>query len=270
MTFERKYPVPLNALLLAPIVFREDLPQLAKAPAVSSRAMTDLATFGGYRDGAIRTALSRLRASNTVATTVDAAGVTRYHLTALGRSVGSTVRSRPSRPHGLLLAVFSFAADDTRERKTVRDALRLHGFHKLAQNVYVTGDLDTSGLDALFEEEGLADHVYWFRARDEGDPRLLRRLTGLFDLEPRAKHLSTLATDLERYLDAPKLDPLTRARRFLYAGPVHYQHTFVDEPPLPASLLPKGYPLDALVRLMPAFARTHAGALERWFETFAT
>ncbi len=270
MTFERKYPVPLSALLLAPIVVREDLPRLAKAPLVSARAMTDLAHFAGHRDGAIRTALSRLRASNTVETSTDRDGVTRYRLTTLGRSIGTAVRGRPSRPSGLLLAVFSFTADDTRERSTVRDALRLHGFQKLAQNVYVSGDLDTSALDELFEKEGLADNVFWFRARDDKDPRLLRRLGGVFDVEARAKTLATVRDDLEQYLLAPKLEPLTRARRFFYAGPVHYQVTFVEEPPLPAAVLPKDYPLDELLKLMSTFARTHGSVLERWFETFAS
>jgi len=37
--------------------------------------MTDLAHFAGHRDGAIRTALSRLRASNTVETSTDRDGV---------------------------------------------------------------------------------------------------------------------------------------------------------------------------------------------------
>jgi DNA-binding transcriptional regulator PaaX len=269
MKFEQKYPVPLNALLLAPIVFREDLPQLAKVPGVCARGMTDLASFGGHSDGAIRTALSRLRSSKTVETSVDRDGVTRYQLAPLARSIGATVRGRPSRPEGLLLAVFSFASDDVRERKTVRDALLLHGFHKLAQNVYVNGELDTSALDELFRAEGLGDNVWWFRSTDTRDERLHRKLAKLFDLEARARALAAVRDDLLRYLDAPKLDPLTRARRFLYAGPVHDQVSFVDEPPLPASLLPQGYLLDEVIALMPRFARTHAAALESWFEAFA-
>ncbi len=40
--FEQKYPVALNSLLLAPIIFREDLPALSKAAHVSANAMTDL------------------------------------------------------------------------------------------------------------------------------------------------------------------------------------------------------------------------------------
>ena len=269
MTFEQKYPVALNALLLAPIVFREDLPQLAGAPLVSARAMADLASFAGHSDGAIRTALSRLRSSKALETSVDDGGVTRYHLAPLGRSIAATVRGRPSRPDGLLLAIFSFTSDDVRERKTVREALLLHGFHKLAQNVYVNGALDTAALDELFEREGLSDNVFWFRSGEVRDERLERRLVKLFDLEARARALSTVHDDLLRYVDAPKLDPLTRARRFLYARPVHYQVSFVDEPPLPASLLPRGYLLDDVIALMPRFARTHAAALERWFHTHA-
>lgn len=266
MRFQKRYPVPLQELLLAPIVFRDDLPGPPSVPEVSAKAMADIASFGGYKDGAIRTALSRLRTSGTVEMRVDREGVTRYRLARLGRSIGEAVRGRPARPDGLLLAIFSFSASDGRERKIVRDALRLHGFHKLAQNVYVNGHIDTGGLEALFEREGIAEHVYWFRAGAD-DPRLAARLTGLFDLDARARQLARLQGDLERYLGEPKLPPLEAARRLLYAGPVHYRVSYVEEPPLPAALLPAGYPLDALEAQMAGFVRRHARALQSWFST---
>lgn len=266
MKFEQKYPVALNELLLAPIVFREGLPELASAPQVSARSMTTLAEFGGHSAGAIRTALSRLRAGGDVDTSVDARGVTRYRLAALGRSIGATVRQRPTRPDGLLLAIFSFAADDSRERQAVREALRLYGFHKLAQNVYVNGEIDTRELEEVFRREGVSEHVYLLRCHDSDDPALRRKLSSLFDLEARKRVLAAFREDLSAWLEAPKLDDASFARRFLYSGPVHYRLTFTEEPPVPASWLPSGYSLDEVRALLPRLAKARARALVRFFE----
>ena len=66
MRFETRYPVPLNELLLAPVVFRENLPALQGLPFASAQGMKDLAEFAGHSSGAIRTAMSRLRGSGLV------------------------------------------------------------------------------------------------------------------------------------------------------------------------------------------------------------
>lgn len=266
MRFEQKYPVPLSELLLAPLVFREGLPGLSRTPLVTARRMAELAEFGGYGDGAIRTAMSRLRASKLVETSVDPAGTTRYRLASLGRSIGSAVRDRPSRPPGFLLAIFSFASENVRERQAVREALRLYGFHKLAQNVYVNGQIDTAELEEIFEREGVSEQVYLLRCEDVEDPALRRKLTTLFDLTARKRVLTALESDLSAWLEAPKLDDATFARRFLYAGPVHYRITFNEEPPVPASYLPDGYPLDSLVGLLPRLAAARTRALLAFYQ----
>lgn len=261
MRFETRYPLPLNELLLAPVVFRASLPELQGAPPATAAGMKDLAVFAGHASGAIRTAMSRLRGSGLVEVTGGG-----YRLAGMARSLSQVVLAKPTRPDGFLLAVFSFTADDVRERQVVRDALRLHGFQKLAQNAYLNGQVDTSALEAVLDEEGLSDHVFLFRCADLDDPKLRRKLTALFDLPKRAKALSQFHDDLVAYLEAPKLDDATFARRFLYAGPVHYRITFTEEPPLPARYLPEGYPIDRLVAAMPRIAKARAKALARYYE----
>lgn len=264
--FLQKYPVPLSELLLAPVVFRENLPQLAQSPLVTASGMRDLAMFAGHADGTVRTAMSRLRSTRVVRTSTDARGVTTYRLAAFENAISQNVRARPSRGDGLLLAIFSFEAEDVRERKVVREALRLVGFQKLAQNVYINGQIDTSELERLFEREGLAQHVYFFRCNELDDPKLQKRLLATFDVAARTKQLQAFEEDLRSWLTEPGLDAQTFARRLLYAGPVHYRITFAEEPPVPARLLPKNYPLSRLERLIPTLVEKRATAVRAWFE----
>ncbi|APR81886.1 Hypothetical protein A7982_07235 [Minicystis rosea] len=243
MRFLRKYPVTLNELLIAPLVFRENLPLLRDLPEVSGNAMRDVAEFGGHSAGAVRTAMSRLRAAGAIE--AIAGDVTRYRIGPFGRSIGMAVKQRVERPEGFLLAVFSFAAGDARERQVVRDALRGHGFQKLAQNVYINGQIDTTELERIIRDDGLGDHFFLFRA-DDRDPARDQRLAALFDVKKRAALLRRFEADLHAYVEEPGIDDDEFARRFIAAGPAHYRITFVEEPPLPARCLPADYPLERL------------------------
>lgn len=265
VSFLEKYPVPLNELLLAPALFRARLPALAQAPLASAAGMRDLAEFAGASPGAFRTAMSRLRASGLVRAQADDAGVLRYTPAGLSRSVQSSVIGQPDRPKGFLLAVFSFAADDARERQVVREALRLHGFQKLAQNAYINGRIDTAGLEALFEREGVSHQVFFFKCEDDDDPTLRRKLASLFDLPARARALLRFQHDLLAFLDVAPAHEF--ARHFLYAGPAHFRVTWLDEPPLPPQVLPEGYPLASLQELLPAVGARRATDLARYFRS---
>jgi DNA-binding transcriptional regulator PaaX len=147
---------------------------------------------------------------------VDAAGVERLAPTEKVRSIQGAVLSRPPRPGGLSLAVFSFSAADIRERQVVREALRLHGFQKLAQNAYVNGRVETRELEAQLERAGLSDRVFFLRCEYDANPSLKARLASLFDLAGRAQALRELQRDLARFLDAPRL----RARELGSLSPV--------------------------------------------------
>jgi DNA-binding transcriptional regulator PaaX len=255
----------LSELLVTPVIFRENLPLLADLPFVSAAGMRDMAEFGGYSAGAIRTAMSRLRASGAVETFTDRDGVTRYRMTPIQRSVSHAVQGRHTRPHGFLLAIFSFASDDVRERQVVRDALKLHGFQKLAQNVYINGQINTDELEDMLRENGLSENVYLFRCPDVDDPVLRRKLTELFDVAGRKKVLLQLQRDLSAFLEERGISDDEFARRYFYAGPIHYRITFAEEPPLPARYLPADYPLEKLSSVMPALAEQRSRALVQYY-----
>lgn len=268
--FLRRYPVPLQELLLAPLLFREFHAWLGDLPVPTDRTMRALAAFGGHTDGAIRTALSRLRSAGDLQPIAGPDGATRYRLSEFSRGVSRAVRGRVERPEGFLLAIFSFAASDDRERQVVRDALRYQGFQRLAQNAYINGRIDPAPLEAVFQAHGLSDRVFLFPCTEPDDPALRKRLLRLFDVEGRRKVLARLRDDLHAFLDAPGLPADELAQRFLYAGPVHYRVTYVEEPPLPASYLPEHYPLQELVELMDRPSERRAAALRAFLERTST
>jgi DNA-binding transcriptional regulator PaaX len=265
VVFFDRYPVSLNALLVAPVIYRANLPLLRNEPQVTAAGMTDLARLGGFNAGAIRTALSRMRAAGEVEAFEDARGVTRYRMSALHRSVSSSVRGRPDRPAGFLLAVFSFATENARERQVVRDVLKLHGFQKLAQNVYLNGQIDTGEVERVVRENGLSEHLFLFRCAEDSDPAQDQRLMAFFDLKGRAAVLTRFERDLQTFLEGKGVSGDERARRLLAVGPVHFQITHAEEPPVPARCLPRNYPLDRVAGMLERAADRHAKELLAYY-----
>lgn len=101
----------------------------------------------------------------------------------------------------------------------------------------------TASLEAEMERLKLDKNLYMFRCPQVDSPGLLERLRNIFNVEKRARELSEFETDLKAFLNEPSLTGDEFARRVFYAGPLHYSKCFVEEPPLPASVLPEGYPI---------------------------
>lgn len=253
MRFLDRYDVSLRELLLSPLVFRHGAPELDGLPDVSAALLHDLAAKWGHRPNAIRTALSRLRAEGHIIS-----GRTGLKLGSLGKSITRSVRATPAAARGVVVAVFSFATEDARQRHVVREALRLHGFHKLAQNVYVSRAADTRALEELLERRRVLKQVFLFRCENPDDERLAH----VFGVDEHARRLSGFSRALDSFLRGASGDDF--ARRFLAAAPAHYRLSFVDAPPLPAT--PEFRRLAQFGRLNAKQAK----ALRRYFLSFAS
>ena len=246
MDFISKYPLSLKEIITTPMIFRETVPQLKGFPFPTLSAIRDLTEFAGHSYGTLRTAISRTRASGELNNFQDKNGVKRFRLTKLQKSVSNVVVNWQNRPQGFTLVVFSFRKDDEKERRTVREILKYFGFQKLAQNTYINGMIDTTGMETEMKHRKLDRNLYVFRCPEVNSPGLLKRLRKIFDIENRARELSEFETDLKAFLSEPSIRGDEFARRVFYAGPLHYSKCFVEEPPLPASVLPEGYPLGTL------------------------
>lgn len=245
-SFIRRHPLSLQEVIATPMIFREYVPGFEGLPFPRSAIIQDLAAFAGHRPGALRTALSRLRTTGEIVRFVDPSGVTRFHLTEAQRSVSGVVRAWPERPEGFLIGVFSFRAPEEAKRRAVREILLHFGFKRIAQNTYINGMIDTAGLEAEMKRVGAADRFYVFRCPEIDDPTLLGRLAEVFDVEERRRTLEGFREELAAFLEEPGIDAMEHGRRLFYAGPVHHRISFAEEPPIPARILPPGYPLSEL------------------------
>lgn len=269
MDFVNKYPLSLKEIITTPMIFREAVPQLEGFPFPTLSAIRDLAEFAGHSYGTLRTAISRTRASGELKSFQDKNGVTRFKLTKLQKSVSNVVINWQNRPQGFTIVVFSFRKNDEKERRIVREILKYFGFKKLAQNTYINGMIDTTGMETEIEQRKLDQNLYIFRCPEVDSPGLLERLRKIFDVEKRARELSEFETDLKAFLNESSLREDEFARRVFYAGPLHYSKCFVEEPPLPASVLPEGYPLGTLQDYLNSIIRKRSREITSYYLKFS-
>ncbi len=245
--FREAYPISAKAAVYTPVIFRTGLDFLVDLPWPSLEGIRDFAHFSHIGDSAIRTALSRAKAEGGLLIQRDAAGTNRYRMAASRFDMGKAVIHGADRPEGFIIAVFSFKSEDTSERAAIRDLLKDFGFKKLAQNTYINGRIETSGLKSAAQAQGLDKNLYLFTCPDIDDQDLVNKILDLFDLEAKKRELEEYLSLLRDFLPEG-LPDAELARRLLYTGPVHYEHCEVGEPPFPAKYLPPDYPLKEIQR----------------------
>lgn len=265
--FVGRHPLSLREVIATPMIFRENIPGFETLPFPGVEILRDLAAFAGYGYGALRTAMSRARASGELLGIQDEMGIQRFRLTPTQVSVSRVVRDWSSRPDGFIIGVFSFHAREAAERRAVRETLLYFGFKRIAQNTYINGMIDTTDLEAEMTRSGVADRFYLFRCASIDDPALLARLSRIFDVKGRARALERFRRELEGFLEEPGLDAMELGRRVFYAGPVQHRMCFVEEPPIPARMLPASYPLSGLTAYMGSILRRRWNQIETYYRT---
>ncbi len=263
--FIRRHPLGLREVIATPMIFRENIPGFETLPFPGVEILRDLAAFAGYGYGALRTAMSRAKASGELSGVQDEAGIQRFRLTPTQESVSRVVRDWSSRPEGFIIGVFSFHAKEGAGRRAARENLQYFGFKRIAQNTYVNGMIDTTDLEAEMERAGVADRCYLFRCSSVEDPKLLARLSRVFDVKGRASTLERFRRELEGFLEEPGLDAMEMGRRVFYAGPVQHRVCFVEEPPIPARMLPASYPLSGLTAYIGSVLRRRWKQIETYY-----
>lgn len=264
-SFILRYPLSLPEVIATPMIFREYVPGLEGLPFPRLAIIQDMAAFAGHSPGALRTALSRQRTTGDLASFVDPSGITRFRLTEAQKSVSGVVQAWGARPDGFLIGVFSFRAPEEAKRRAARQTLLHYGFKRFAQNTYINGMIDTSGLEAEMKRAGAADRFFIFRCPEIDDQTLLGRLAEVFDVEGRQRTLEGFRAELAAFLEEPDIDAMELGRRVFYAGPVHHRISFAEEPPIPACILPRGYPLSELRSYLETVIATRRRDIARYY-----
>ena len=266
-SFIRRYPLSLREVIATPMIFRENVSGFERLPFPTVDVIRDLAALACHGSGALRTAMSRARASGELKETVDEAGTRRFRLTPMQASVSRVVSGWQTRPEGFIVGVFSFHAREAAERRAVRESLMYFGFKRIAQNTYITGMIDTAGLEEELARAGVSDRFYLFRCPSIEDTALLARLARVFDVEKRARVLERFHADVKAFLEEPGIDRMEIGRRVFYMGPVQHRICFTEAPPVPARILPESYPLAGLMEYLGGFMTRKWESIETYYRT---
>ena len=162
MDFRKKYPISAREAAYTPMILRDGFGAESRLPYPSLNGIRDFTRYCGFRDGAVRTAISRGKAEGDLLTFADAGKVTRYRISESQLTMGKTVTNRQNQPEGFIVAVFSFTTDEVAQRAKVRESLKYSGFKKLAQNTYINGRIETEGLETAMRKFGLGKNLYLF------------------------------------------------------------------------------------------------------------
>lgn len=256
-SFRTKYALSTREAICTPMILREGVFKDSGLPYPTMKHIKDVADYALIEYNAVRTSLSRLHKDGRILILKDDAGRTRYRMTEASMSMGKATVDRLTQPPGFLLAVFSFAQDDTTERAFVRETLKYYGFKKLAQNTYINGHIDTRSLRTTIRDAGLDKNLYLFQCADVDDAELTEKILSVFGIENRNRFLHEFYRDLSLFLDIEKLNETEIIHRLCYAGPVQWKVCFMDEPPFPLAQLPEDYPLTRIIALYDEFLDKH-------------
>lgn len=241
--FLKDYPFTAKECVFTPILYRYGIEMPESVPFPSLNGIRDLAKFAGISDTAIRTAISRAKADGSILEYKDENGHSRYTIAPATYEMGMATIAREKQPEGFIVAVFSFTKDAISERSVVRETLKNYGFKRIAQNTYINGRIDTTGLVDAMRKFGLEKNLYLFHCPDIDDQDLLQKIVDLFELEKRKEKLEQFYQHMVGFLTEPGLDDDEIGRRLLYFGAIYWTECELGEPPIPQKHLPSNYPI---------------------------
>jgi hypothetical protein len=92
-------------------------------------------------------------------------------------------------------------------------------------------------------------------------------LAEVFDVKARARMLERFRADLEAFLEESGMDDMELGRRVFYMGPAQHRICFMEEPPIPARILPESYPLAGLMTYLSGFMARRWKSIETYYLT---
>ncbi len=245
--FKLKYPISLTAAIFYPLIY-EVWNNLSDLPGVKLKCIINFCHYAGYNDGAVRTAISRLKKKGILISTDDKqkAG---YKLNKIQRMRTIQMKDEAIQ-QGFTLAVFSFNRENERERYIIRSILTKTGFKKFAQNTYINTRGRKDELLRKIKNEDLEKHLFIFECEDDLDENTILRMIEIWKINSRVNLLNQFFSDLQAFAIPDGLSKQEIFNMFGYAGSVfvtRFQHT---EPPVPGKYLPADYPIKKIYNFL--------------------
>ena len=238
--FKKKYPVPLIDAIIFPFIYKIWNSQ-TKLPDVKLKCILDFCMYAGYNEGAVRTAITRLKQKGIISNIADKQK-SGYVLSENHKIRTIQIRDNTIR-QGFTLAIFSFSRENGKERYIIRSILSKTGFKKLAQNTYISLRGRKEELLRKIKNERLEEHLFIFEGEDDLDKNTVQRLLEIWKINERQKTLNVFYSDLLEFIKPNGLSDQELFQMLGYAGTVFSGKFQRTEPPIPEKYLPEDYPI---------------------------
>ena len=260
--FKSKYPVPLIDAIIYPFIYKIWNIQ-AKLPPVKLKCILDFCIYAGYNEGAVRTAITRLKKRgilNSIADKQKAEYVlSGNHKTRIIQIRDNTIRQ------GFTLAIFSFSRENEKERYIMRSILSRIGFKKLAQNTYINIRGRKEELLRKIKSERLDKHLFLFECEDDLDKNTVQRLVEIWKIKKRQKILNEFFSDLKEFIKPEEHSGQEIFQMIGHAGTVFSVRFQRTEPPVPEKYLPEDYPIQNIYNFLVENNRKYFEVTKKYF-----
>lgn len=235
--FTERYPLKLRYACLQPSLERVLASHHGhEFPWPLQQKAESFLCFCGYSQSSIRTALSRSKSkAELVLSATDSKRLTAGELL---DQYTQLFLSEPFRPGEFTLLLFHFATDQTRERAQLKELLAQFNFRMLTQNAYLNYGARNAEIQAFFEQQGFAEHIYCFQNLPELPERLILELPEIYELPVWSARLAQASKDFEEYLALPGTLQ-ERYWRYIYARASFHTNLLTVAPYLPERYFPE-------------------------------
>ena len=237
--FRSKYSISAADSVVYPFIYKiwHDSGDL---PDVKLKCIIDFCAYAGVKEGAARTAISRLKRTGALNSPENGKGA--YSPNPAFEHRVLQVKNSPVEK-GFTVAVFAFSSDKEKERYKIRSILAATGFTMLAQNTYINIRGRKDELLLKINREGLGKNIFVFECEEDLDGNTMARLTEIWKIQERMDYLNGFYADLQEYAVPEGLSGKEAFHMLGYAGTVFTVMFQRTEPPIPEAYLPENYPL---------------------------
>lgn len=241
-SFIKKYPISLNDAIFFPMIYKTFINLKDETlPDVNLNHIMSFSNFAGFSEGAVRTALTRLKKRGRIIS-LKKNGKIFYRMSEMSEKISNYYMSGNNKKEFTII-IFSFKRENKNERYQIRKILKKFGFKMLTQNVYINLKIRKEELVSRIKEAGLENNLYIFDTSETLEPFVAKNILNAWDIDNNLKELNDFYNDFKNFISFDDNDAEKIFNHLGYAGVVVFSYFQRNEIPVPDAYLPENYPL---------------------------
>ncbi len=241
-SFIKKYPISLNDAIFFPLIYKNFINLKGQTlPDVNLNHIMNFANFAGFKDGAVRTAITRLKKKGNIINYKKNEKIF-YKMSDMREKISNYYMSGNNKKE-FTIVVFSFKRENKTERYQIRKILKKFGFRMLAQNAYINLKIRKEEFISRIKDAGFESNLYIFDTLENIEPFVAKNILKAWDMDNNLKELNDFYIDLKDFISFDNNDPENIFNHLGYAGVVVFSYFQRNELPVPDVYLPENYPL---------------------------